>query len=166
MSAAKGRELPLPTDVAREIAWELADVAFRVELCELDRRTVSQDGAGAFRRRSKLLSVIFPGVHWSRPELPPLREGLHARDIRDRSRSLEGLRQLLCRWEGCPQEFLELRLDAKTSVDDLAEFERKAAAFYCQIAYQKLGRAAAVPRAIPVSFDRMLDSAGLCLISA
>ena len=56
----------------------------------------------------------FPGVHWSRPELHlPL--------------------------ESCPEEPLKLLIDAKTSVDDLAQFERKpeAAAFYCQIAYQE-----------------------------
>ncbi|EKM49136.1 uncharacterized protein PHACADRAFT_201977 [Phanerochaete carnosa HHB-10118-sp] len=149
--------LPLPADVAREVAWELGEVAFRVELRELDRRMAPQDCATDVRRSTELLSQIFPGTHWSRPDLPPPQEGLSASNIRDRCTSLEGLRQLLVRWDGCPATFREQRLDTGAPQKALEDFEHAATVFYCETAYKKFGRAAAVPREVPQSFYRDLD---------
>lgn len=148
---AKSDRLPVPPDVVREVAWELSEVAFRVELCELDRMLVSKTGNAAWVERHELLSIVFPGTHWSRPELP-LHPHKHAPlELRDRAVRLEGLHRLLSRWSDCPPSLVQWRLNADSSASDLDAFERDAARFYCTVAYQKWGRAAAVPRRPPES---------------
>ncbi|GJE98473.1 hypothetical protein PsYK624_147050 [Phanerochaete sordida] len=86
---ARAGELPMDSDLIREIAWELSEVAFRVELCELDRRVMPQHAVSAFEDRNKLLAQVFPGKHWSRPDLPPPPATLTANDIRARSGTKE-----------------------------------------------------------------------------
>lgn len=144
-AARQRSELPLPVDIVLEMAWELSEVAFWVELCELNCRMVADESAAAFQQRNELLSRIFAGGHWSLPGLPSPREGLSALDIRDQSGSLEHFRVLLCHWEGCPRSLLTFQFNTNMPLDNLKRFESDATVFYCKTAYAKFGRAAAVP---------------------
>ncbi|GJE91173.1 hypothetical protein PsYK624_073220 [Phanerochaete sordida] len=149
---ARAGRPPLPADVVCEVAWELSEVAFRVELSELDRCLTSNTGAGAYAERNQLLGEIFPGDHWSRPTLPPYPDRLPVQSPAERTLRLDALRRLLLRWPGCPRSF-DMQLDDRTSGTTLDWFERAAARFYCSTAYLKWGRAAAVPRQPPVSLS-------------
>ncbi|GJE86778.1 hypothetical protein PsYK624_028600 [Phanerochaete sordida] len=150
-AAAQAGRMPLPADVVQEIAWELAEVAFRVEVCELDARMVQRKGQRALHLRHELLAVVFPGGHWSKPDLPPPLNGLWAEAISDRVERLEGLRLLLLRWPGCLDALKTQRFQRGVPADDSLELERAIVRFYCECAFQKFGRAAAVPRMLPAS---------------
>ena len=144
--AARAGEMSVPAEVIREMAWELGEVAFRVEVCELDMRMNPQSGARALRTRHELLDSIFHGHHWSRPEYPRPPDGLAAEASNARVESLQLLRLLVSRWPGCPPV---LRTSNFQYGFDVTDLERELAKFYCQCAYLKFGRAAAVPRWLP-----------------
>ncbi|KIP03040.1 hypothetical protein PHLGIDRAFT_16136 [Phlebiopsis gigantea 11061_1 CR5-6] len=134
----------------REICWELSEVAFRVELYELDRRLVpparERSESDELERR-KLITSVFPDQHFALPTIPPRpRQGLFALELGDRWESLEGLRLVMVRWPHSPSSFRQLHLHRQSARVDLRRFEWEAAAFYCQVFYENFGRAAAVPR--------------------
>lgn len=140
-----------PLVVLQEIAWELSEVAFRIELFELDRRKYPDDLAGAdYDRRADVARVFPPGHFVTTLTRPVPGDGLGARDLRARARALEQLRQLMLRWPGHPPAFdTSPVLTQASPKDDLKEFERAAAAYYCQTFYEVFGRAASVPRLHP-----------------
>ena len=146
-----GGELPPAIRRAvREMAWELSETAFRVELYELDRHLVPaarecyQDYEW---QRRRLVTAVFPDHHFAIPALPASsRGGLSATDLRGRAECLEGLRRVLVRWPRAPRMFSRVRIDCNTPRDDLRAFEWEAASFYCQQFYESFGRPAVVPR--------------------
>ncbi|GJF00825.1 hypothetical protein PsYK624_171270 [Phanerochaete sordida] len=150
-AAAQAGNMPVPANVVREIAWELGEVAFHAEVCELDVRMVPQSGPRALRLRHELLGNIFPGAHWSRPDFPRPLEALDAEAVRDRMLSLEGLRVLIRQWPGCPASLQTKGFRYGLEDAQLLELKRQVAQFYCQCAFQKFGRAAAIPRRLPGS---------------
>lgn len=155
-AAAQAGEMSVPADIIREIAWELGEVAFRVEVCELDMRMSVQQGARALRIRHELLEYAFPGAHWSRPDYPRPLQGLPAEASNDRVDTLESLRILVSRWPGCPPV---LQTKSFRYGVDTTELERVLAKFYCQCAFLKFGRAAAVPRQLPDTLRAPLPQA-------
>ncbi|GJF00685.1 hypothetical protein PsYK624_169830 [Phanerochaete sordida] len=150
-TAAQAGRMPLPADVVQEIAWELAEVTFRVEVCELDARMVPRRGQRALRLRHELLDAVFVGGHWSKPDLPPPLKGLWAEAFSDRVECLESLRLLLLRWPSCPDVLKTQKFQPAMPVDDGLKLERAVVKLYCECAYQQFGRAAALPRIVPPS---------------
>lgn len=141
------------TKAIREIAWELSELAFRVELYELDR-FMCPASRGELdvpeNDRRKLLERVFPDCHFVLPLTPPRHhQGLFAPDVRDRAWSLEGLRRLIIRWPSHPRAFDKIVFTPTSPDDELLAFEREAAALYCQQFYEWLGRAPVVPRSPP-----------------
>ena len=66
----KSDRLPVSADVVHEITWELSEVAFHMELCELDHKLISETSNAAWAERHRLLSIVFLDTHWPRLELP------------------------------------------------------------------------------------------------
>ena len=141
---------PPPPWVLRQIAWEVTELAFRVELYELDRRFVPEKGETAVNLRHTLLDRIFPGArHWMAPEMPPPVENLGAKGFRDRVGCLDALRRLMARWPNFPATWRDKALD-KTSPESLVTaLEADLAGFYCRSAVDVLGRAPVVPCEFP-----------------
>ena len=146
-----------PSDVTveciREMAWEVAETAFRVELYELDRHLVPSIGGALdvseMTRRSRV-AAVFADEQYMVPTPPHMqREGFFSPDVRDRGRGLEGLRRLMVRWPKHPRRFETLRISPNTPRDVLQDFERDAAQFYCQQFYEMSGRAPVIPRMLP-----------------
>ena len=153
--ARTARAAPDPCDhappgwVLQQIAWEVTELAFRVEMYELDRRFVPGDEEADVKARHALLDQIFPGSkHWLTPEFPPSAPGLGAKSLCDRVACLDALRQLLARWPGFPEALRDKPLVDDTAAATAAETEL--AVFYCRSALQQLGRAPVVPREFPV----------------
>ncbi|KIP01832.1 hypothetical protein PHLGIDRAFT_123018 [Phlebiopsis gigantea 11061_1 CR5-6] len=95
-----------------------------------------------------IITEIAPDGHPLIPTIPPRRDaGLWANNIRDRVRSLEGLRKYLVRWPGTPAWLARVPpLSFDTPEKQLLEFEREAARYYCRVFFDEFGRAPAVPR--------------------
>ena len=139
-----------------EVAWELSEIAFRVELYEMDRYLVpapSQNEDSFEMQRRDILVRIFGDGHPVMPLVPPKPSGsLSATNIRTRAENLEALRTLMCRWPDHPPHFDTLKLDNPALPDsDLSTFERDATLHYCQRFYEWSGRAAVIPRTPPGS---------------
>ena len=147
----------------REIAWELAEMGFRMDLYEADRRMVAAhpppavDGQARASAqdeiisRRNLLTNVWGDGHYLYPTLPPCPTmGLSADSLEKRASGLEGLRQVFVRWPSHPALFDETGvLSSQSSKDTLEQFEHAASAYYCQTFYQQFGRAPAVPRIHP-----------------
>jgi hypothetical protein len=142
--------LHVPDNVAREIAWEVGEMSFRVEVAELDSAVLPCSGQQDLTQKEKLLEELFPGKVIFMPKIPPPVRHLGASSIQDRAEGLEALRRLITRWPGC---LLAIRSIKQLSRDaprrELQDFEQAAAQFYCQTFFNVFGRASAVPRAFP-----------------
>lgn len=145
--------VPLPDDVLQEIAWELTEVAFRVEMFELDRRKNPYTQATSPLERRSRVAQVFPPDHFVTAHTTPTPEdGLGAWNLRDRARSLEALRQVMLQWPGHPPLLDSvLPLTPDTSEQVLREVELTIATYYCQAFFEVFGRAATVPRLCPGS---------------
>jgi hypothetical protein len=144
-------EPPQLTRIAREVAWELSEVAFRVELAELDLKLVPSMGRHDLCKREDLLQKVFPGSRYTMPDMPPPLKGLGASGVWDRLESLEALRELVSRWPKCPQNLLTpSQFVGQLRELDLEEFEQRLACFYCQAFFDMFGRAPALPRRFPI----------------
>ena len=154
----EGQDLPESlVYTVREIAWELSEVGFRVDLYELDRQLVpdaAEPRHGSpddlINRRRRMVDVTLDG-HFLYPKLPPSsRSGLWVEDISDRADALEAFRRLLIRWPRHPPSFDNVGpLTRQTPISVLRDFEQQAVEYYCQTFYEKLGRAPVVPRVLP-----------------
>lgn len=146
----------------REIAWELAEMGFRIDLYEADRRMVPSppsDIVGQAHKpaqddiifRRNLLSNVWADGHYLYPRLPPCPTlGLSAEKLCERASGLEGLRQVFVRWPGHPPSFDQVDvLSSLSTKDSLEQFEHAASTYYCQTFFELFGRAPAVPRVYP-----------------
>jgi hypothetical protein len=146
----QGNDFAVPSDVVREIAWELSEVAFRVELAELDLRLLPPAGQQDLGSRDELLEKIFPDCRYTMPEIPPPRCGLGSLNVWDRLDSLEALRRLMSRWPKCPVHLLTpSQFIGQFKNHDLKEFEQRVCIFYCQTFFDTFGRAPALPHIFP-----------------
>lgn len=147
----------------REMAWELSELAFRVELYEMDRHmTLDATEAGqdedmvrwtllaqvvgeleAVEREKIVAGTIIPKVAFAG------NTGLRAQEVRARVRSLESLRQLMMRWPNCPQCLKDYTDLSRCPEATIMEFERAATRYYCQKFYEWSARAPVVPRVAP-----------------
>lgn len=101
-------EGPISERILVEVAWDLAEVGFRVELSELDWYLVPRsapDDDLEMTERDALLSAVFPAdrglVIKTFPKTP---DGLASPSFAGRTVYLEALRQVLSRWPGVPDE--------------------------------------------------------------
>ena len=153
------KQQTLPEAIAervREIAWEISEIAFRVELYELDRHLVPPEKSPSspldfcemVRRRR--IAAVFADRQYLIPTPPHTqRQGFFSPDVRDRAEGLESLRRLMVRWPRHPPMFDTLHISLDTPRDTIQLFERDAAEFYVQQFYEMSGRAAVVPRMLP-----------------
>lgn len=140
-----------------EIAWELSEMGFRVDLYEADYRQVPpppHDTVMALddmTTRRALVTKVWPDGHFLFPTTPACpTQGLWAENIRDRACALDGLRCLFRRWPAHPASFDTVgELTRATDVQTLEQFERAAIRYYCQQFFEMFGRAPVVPRVLP-----------------
>ncbi|PSR82134.1 hypothetical protein PHLCEN_2v6126 [Hermanssonia centrifuga] len=147
---------PPPDSIIRQIAWEVLEITFRVELLELDRYLVPANsrynGSGMELFRQERIAKAFPDGQFMRPvQLPTSDRGLAAAHIEDRRHSLSALYDVVRRWPDVPPEIGccgRLR-----DMDDAAlkRFEAALAKFYVQTFYEVSGRAATIPYHFPLS---------------
>ena len=123
---------------ALQITWEIASVGFRMELRALDRQLV-KDNEDA----NALIDDIFANKPLVLETLPTDGEGLAARTVAGRARSLEALRRLQCRWPSVPEVIATAApVSATSACDVVAELEHAMATFYVQTFWDVAGRAA------------------------
>lgn len=142
---------PPPTRICQEIAWELCELGFRVELDELDHALIPRtDDRGL--ERAELIDQVSPGCrHWYFRAFPQNSTGLTSYELHDRIPCLEALRRLMLDWPNVPHDLKESpSLDLTTSPDTVTTVERAIASFYVQSFFDVSGRAAVIPRRLPV----------------
>lgn len=149
--ANKDVQARFPVQVMQDLAWELSEVAFRVELFELDRRKSPDLPNRTDHTRGARVAQVFPVEAFVTENTRPTPgDGLGAPRLRDRARCLEALRQVMLRWPGHPPIFdTFIPLTEHSPEADLQAFEERAAAYYCQVFYETFGRAPVVPRVHP-----------------
>ncbi|KAI0739109.1 hypothetical protein C8Q80DRAFT_231036 [Daedaleopsis nitida] len=150
--------------IAPQIIWEMHDLAFRYELQALDRLLVpiyrgprgEQEG-GPVRgeqERDELLGRIFPSNHLH--ALTALPDPEHSLGLCDpsperRVPALEALRQVLSRWQRCPDEIRRnVPITTSMTADEIISLEKSMATFYVHTFFKQSGRAPIVPHQFPV----------------
>lgn len=138
-------------DVARQIAWELAEVGFRFELAELDAYLVPHTSTSSVQQRQQLLSRVFPSDRELIPKtVPAANEGLAATDMAVRARYLEALRAVVCRWPDVPEGLrICVPFTSMASHILVADKEKELALFYCKSFFHVSGRAPILFRCVP-----------------
>ncbi|KAF7791351.1 hypothetical protein EIP86_002365 [Pleurotus ostreatoroseus] len=142
--------------VLREVAWDVSEVGFRVELTELDRYLVPRSAPGDDRERIErdvLLLRVFPADRGLIiKDFPRAQDGLEATHLDKRSAYLEALRQVLSRWPGVPDNIKSCpALTSSNSTVFVARMEREMADYYCTTFFRVAGRAPVLPRCLPLS---------------
>ncbi|KAF7790693.1 hypothetical protein EIP86_001649 [Pleurotus ostreatoroseus] len=142
--------------VLRQVAWDVAEVGFRVELTELDRYLVPRSAPGDDRERIErdaLLARVFPANRGLiLKDFPTATDGLEATHLDKRSAYLEALRQVLSRWPGAPDNMKSCpALTSSNSTIFVAQMEREMADYYCATFFRVAGRAPVLPRCLPFS---------------
>lgn len=140
----------------QQIAWELSEIAFGVELRALDAIMVppppessALEKLQAEATREKLIVRVFGGRHWHLTSIPQRNEGLAASTLAARRPSLGALREVFSRWPHVTSAIESMALTETTSPQDLLRHEQELARFYVQTFWEYAGRAAAVPRRLP-----------------
>lgn len=140
--------------LSREVAWELSDVGFRVELCELDQvlaPAVAGDDFEAEKRYDRVKRVFPYDGGLTLKALPQKPLGLASELIRERAPHLEALRSLICRWPSAPSAVVSCPpFTVMSSRPLFLEREHLLLSFYCQTFYSIAGRAPILPRRFPV----------------
>ena len=134
------------------IIWEVFELGFRHELLALDRLLVPMnDVPDADSRREEILAEAFDGRDVYRLHLlPGSGAGLCANVPERRTRSIQGLRNVLKRWPMCPPDVIAgspLGPHLDTSV--IEAMECAVARFYVRTFFAYSGRAPIVPHAYP-----------------
>lgn len=148
--------IPLQPAICRQVLWELFEVGFRFELLELDRHLCPSSGQSTTADaeeivREDLISRVFPNDLSLRVKaLPSSYVGLAARNVQDRSDTLEALRTVMCRWPNVPSAIRTAQcLRDHRSDTYVRSIEKKMVAHYVQTFYDCSGRAAVVPHLFP-----------------
>lgn len=139
--------------VYREVVWELCELGFRVELLMLDLHLVgcrSDAFAGAEHMAS--MRKIFPGsMALQVGSMPSCNVGLASDDAIERATALDGLVALLKDWPRPPEAIVKCPLLAKHGQEVLiSKIEGVIAQFYVETFCRYAGRAAVLPRRIPL----------------
>ena len=139
---------------AKEISWELAQVAFRMELLVLDRLMMSGRTGGDAQmdeaQRQLFVSMIFDGEPVLRAAPQTSNRGLACPKHEVRARSVDALCRLLARWPNVPADICTASIRCPDPpVTEVARLERLAASFYLQSFWERCGRAATIPREFP-----------------
>ncbi|PSR71685.1 hypothetical protein PHLCEN_2v12441, partial [Hermanssonia centrifuga] len=146
-------ESPPSVAIYREIAWEVLEIAFRVELLELDRYLVpidTNDMVGAeFFRQEKIAKVFSDGQLMRPVRLPTSSRGLAATHIEDRRDSIQALHQLVLRWPEVPRAIVDSNTVPNMNTAALQSLEIALATYYVQKFYEVSGRAATIPYHFP-----------------
>lgn len=142
----------------QELAWELCEVGFRAELTELDSHLVppsALEGENSHVtevQRRDLIQRVCANRPFIPTAIPKKSEGIAADDMQDRAASLEALRRLMCRWPGVPDRIKSFaRISSSTPQHELLQVEKALAAHYVQTFWEVSGRAATIPRKVPVA---------------
>ncbi|OCH85163.1 hypothetical protein OBBRIDRAFT_740382, partial [Obba rivulosa] len=136
-------------DVARQILWELYELGFRFDLLALDSYLRPAVDVHEEQQRVELISAIFgsgsSSMLWL-SSLPVSNQGLAADHPRDRARSLEALRVVICRWPSCPAEIRRAApLSVASPVDVIEDMEHRLAEVFTQTFFDVSGCAALIP---------------------
>ena len=138
----------------KEISWELAQVAFRMELLVLDRLMTHgvTEGDEQMReaQRQLFVSMVFDGEPVVRTAPPTSNRGLASGNFLARAKSVDALCRLLARWPDAPSAIRAANLGCpEPPLDEVVRLEREAALFYLQSFWEQCGRAAVIPRRFP-----------------
>lgn len=145
-----GKEIGNPPDASmcQELAWELCEFGFRVELEELDRALTGDE---AVSTHAELIAKVFPASkHWHYTAFPQEPIGLCSPNASERIPCLNALRELMLAWPDVPEELATSSpLDTHMPADQVTNIEKLLAIFYCQTFFNISGRAAIIPRGLP-----------------
>ena len=136
-----------------EMAWEMAEASFRVELLHLDFSLcsveVGQRESEVERRR--LAAAAFPDNSPVIPTIPTEHAGLMSEHVRVRAPYLEALRVMMARWRTCP-DIIRLAdpLLNHPSQHHIEDVESHMILYYVQSFWEMAGRAPQIPLRFPV----------------
>ena len=136
-----------------EIAWELAEVNFRMELLHVDRILCSP---GIFQKESenercRLVANVFPDHSPVIPTFPDRQAGIISQVFRQRVPYLEAFRVIMARWASCPEAIKQsaclVNHPSQSYIEDL---ESCMALHYIQAFWETAGRAPQIPLRVPI----------------
>ncbi|KAF7798784.1 hypothetical protein EIP86_010009 [Pleurotus ostreatoroseus] len=131
------------------LAWELHDVAFRIELRELDIALVPAEDESE-QRLELLDAIVSPVSALDRSVVPAADEGLSHTDCKVRAVFLDAFCQLMRRWPTVPSILRDNpSFTLISSPDVFAKLEHAVYVYYCSTFFQVAGRPPVVPRRIP-----------------
>jgi hypothetical protein len=137
-----------PTDLARQIVYEICEQSFRYELLDLDEhlgREARKDKE-ARKERMELLRSIFPSKSlkvWNR-DLPQENDGLNAPSFAAALPYFESFHKVLSTWEHFP-ESLKQPFDATGREHNIWMGMKECCLFYVQSYFDNTGRPPIVP---------------------
>ena len=152
----RGRKIDSAQDIQEnelsEMAWEMAEVNFRVEILHLDyalcMAEVKANESETERRR--LAAEMFVDHSPVVPTLPRGQEGLVADQIRARAPFLEAFRVMMTRWASCPTTIKNAQpLTGTVSEHHIEHMESCMILYYVQTFWESSGRAPQVPLRFP-----------------
>ncbi|KAK7678506.1 hypothetical protein QCA50_018567 [Cerrena zonata] len=140
-----------------EMAWEMAELNFRMELLHLDATLcspeVKQRESEVERRR--LAADIHPDKSPVIPTVPDSQCGLMSEQVRARAPYLEAFRCMMLRWRSCPDSIkYATPLINKAPEHYIEDMESRMVLYYVQVFWETTGRAPQIPLRLPV---RKLD---------
>ena len=142
-----------PELLGKQITWDLFELGFRQELDRLDQHLAPVPRKDDFEYeafRQEILGLVFPGgMRYN--QLPSRAVGLAASDIRERAKSLEGLRRLMIWWRTASSSIKKMPPLLLQSNDFILQAERRLARFYVQQFFETSGRAAVIPHIFPAA---------------
>ncbi|KAI0088581.1 hypothetical protein BDY19DRAFT_993965 [Irpex rosettiformis] len=145
--------------LCRQVAWELGEMGFRVELAVLDHELLARRfhnckkvPPAVVAQHDQWFRQVFPGGNpFYIGSLPLRNEGLGASNVSERSKCLEALRLLVQSWPDCPE--LLKSVDPLDQVEEsvLASVEPMLNQFYVETFVKVANRAPTLPRHFPVT---------------
>jgi hypothetical protein len=144
--------------ICRQVAWELCELAFRVELLVLDRAVFSykpeegRDLTLVKMERQQLLHAIFHDkFQIDCLDLPVEDIGLASKDWAVQAKYLEAFRRFMSFWPNFPQALASTQpLDSGLGEVSLRLMEQLVIRFYAETFIKQAGRPPVLPRRIPI----------------
>jgi hypothetical protein len=146
--------------ILSEVIWELYEVNFRLELLALDRVVnpsawaIPPDGNFNSVTRWHQFHSLFPDGKIVVESIPKTNDGFSAEKLEDRLPYLRALQMLLTTWpqsdQGPYRSAMNLSLDDGVSPGLASTVELALASCYCQAYFSYFGRAAVIPRGVPL----------------